>query len=79
MKEEMNMTMEVIKKIALISGSETGFRKELNLVSWNGKEPKYDLRTWSPEGIALRGLTLTEDEAKELQKVLNEMFTEQAE
>jgi hypothetical protein len=79
MKGEFYMTMEVIKKIALISGSETGYRKELNIVSWNGKEPKYDLRTWSPEGIALRGLTLTEDEAKELQKVLNEMFTEQAE
>ncbi|MBQ3291822.1 MAG: hypothetical protein IJH43_05565 [Mogibacterium sp.] len=73
------MTMELIKKIALISGSETGFRKELNLVSWNGKEPKYDLRNWSPEGIPLRGVTLTEDEAKELQKVLNDMFAEQTE
>ena len=31
------MTMELIKKIALISGSETGYRKELNLVSWNGR------------------------------------------
>lgn len=70
------MTLEVIKKIALISGSETGFRKELNIVSWNGSDPKYDLRTWSPEGIAPKGLTLTEDEAKELQKVLNEMFAE---
>ena len=70
------MTMEVIKKLALISGSETGFRKELNLVSWNGREPKYDLRSWSPEGKALRGLTLTEDEAKELMKALNDMFTE---
>ena len=73
------MTLEVIKKIALISGSETGFRKELNIVSWNGREPKYDLRSWSPEGIPLRGVTLTEDEAKELQKVLNDMFSEQAE
>ena len=51
-------------------------QKELNIVSWNGREPKYDLRSWSPEGIALRGLTLTEDEAKELQKVLNDMFAE---
>ena len=68
------MTMEVIKKIALISGTETGFRKELNFISWNGKEPKIDLRTWSPEGIALKGLTLTEDEAKELCKALNNMF-----
>ena len=73
------MTVEVIKKIALISDSETGFRKELNLMSWNGRDPKYDLRTWSPEGIALSGLTLTEEEAKELQKALNDMFTEQAE
>ena len=73
------MTMELIKKIALISGSETGFRKELNVVSWNGREPKYDLRNWSPEGMALKGLTLTEEEAKELQKALNDMFTEQAE
>ena len=73
------MTLEVIKKIALISGSEGGFRKELNIVSWNGRDPKYDLRSWSPEGIALRGLTLTEDEVKELQKVLNDMFSEQTE
>ena len=73
------MTLEVIKKITLISGSETGYRKELNIVSWNGREPKYDLRSWSPEGIPLRGVTLTEDEAKELQKVLNDMFSEQAE
>ncbi len=73
------MTLEVIRKIALISGSETGFRKELNVVSWNGREPKYDLRNWSPEGMALKGLTLTEEEAKELQKALNDMFTEQAE
>ena len=73
------MTLEVIRKIALISGSETGFRKELNVVSWNGREPKYDLRNWSPEGKALKGLTLTEEEAKELQKALNDMFTEQAE
>ena len=70
------MTLEVIKKIALISGSETGFRKELNIVSWNGKEPKYDLRNWSPEGIALKGGTLTEDEAKELRKVLNDICSE---
>ena len=73
------MTLEVIKKIALISGLETGFRKELNIVSWNGRDPKYDLRSWSPAGMALKGLTLTEDEAKELQKALNDLFNEQVE
>ena len=68
------ITMEVVKRIAVLSDPEAGYKKELNLVSWNGAEPKIDLRTWSPEGIALKGLTLTEDEAKELCKALNEMF-----
>lgn len=69
-------TLEVIKKIAVLNDSDAGYTKELNLVSWNGREPKYDLRTWSPEGIALKGLTLTEEEAKELYKALGNMFTE---
>ena len=70
------ITLEVIKKIAVLNGSEAGYTKELNLVSWNGREPKYDLRIWSPEGIALKGLTLTEEEAKELYKALGDMFAE---
>ena len=70
------ITLEVIKKIAVLNDSDAGYTKELNLVSWNGREPKYDLRTWSPEGIALKGLTLTEEEAKELYKALGNMFTE---
>ena len=70
------ITLEVIKKIAVLNDSNAGYTKELNLVSWNGREPKYDLRTWSPEGIALKGLTLTEEEAKELYKALGDMFAE---
>lgn len=68
------ITMDVVKRIAVLSDPEAGYKKELNLVSWNGAEPKIDLRTWSPEGIALKGLTLTEEEAKELCKALNDMF-----
>ena len=70
------ITLEVIKKIAVLNDSDAGYTKELNLVSWNGREPKIDLRTWSPEGIALKGLTLTEEEAKELYKALGDMFAE---
>ena len=70
------MTMNVIKKIAVISDEDEGYRKELNLVSWNGREPKYDLRKWAPNRQPLKGITMTEDEAKELQRVLNDMFTE---
>lgn len=40
---------EIEKELGYISESEKGWKKELNLISWNGKEAKYDLRDWSPE------------------------------
>ena len=40
---------EIKNTITILSESEKGWKKELNFISWNGKEPKYDLRDWSPE------------------------------
>ncbi|MBM7702915.1 YdbC family protein [Metabacillus iocasae] len=37
---------EIVETIAVLSESPKGWKKELNLVSWNGREPKYDLREW---------------------------------
>ena len=34
---------EIVKEIAVLSTSDSGYTKEINLISWNGKEPKYDL------------------------------------
>ena len=39
---------EIVKEIAVLATSESGYTKEINLISWNGKEPKYDIRTFSP-------------------------------
>ena len=35
---------EIIKKIGVLSKADSGWTKELNLVSWNDREPKYPLR-----------------------------------
>lgn len=40
---------EITKEIGVLSETPSGWRKELNLVSWNGGEPKFDLRDWAPE------------------------------
>jgi len=40
---------EITEKIAVLSQTSGGWTKELNLVSWNDKPAKYDLRDWSPE------------------------------
>ncbi len=40
---------EIAQKIGVLSTSASGWAKELNLVSWNDRDPKYDLRDWTPE------------------------------
>lgn len=67
---------EIVKEIAVLSTGDSGYTKEINLISWNGKEPKYDIRSFSPNREKCgKGITLSADEAaallKALQKELN--------
>ena len=58
---------EITKEIGVLSETASGWRKELNLVSWNGGEPKFDLRDWAPEHEKMgKGVALSKEEAKEL-------------
>lgn len=68
---------EIIEQLGVLSEGEKGWRKELNLISWNGREPKYDLRDWSENHEKMgKGLTLTEDEVKKLRNILNTIYRE---
>lgn len=65
---------EIKKEIGVISESSKGWKKELNIISWNGKEVKYDLRDWSPEHQKMgKGITFTLDELKQLKSLLNKI------
>ena len=65
---------EIEKEIGSISKSAKGWSKELNLISWNGKESKYDLRDWAPDHEKMgKGIALSLDELKSLKKRLNEL------
>lgn len=62
---------EIVKEIAVLSQSDSGYTKEINLISWNGNEPKYDIRSFSPNREKCgKGITLTESEVKTLLKAL---------
>ena len=66
-----DIKFEITKHIATLSTSSRGWTKELNLVSWNDKEPKYDLREWSPDHEKMgKGVTLSAEEVRELKKAL---------
>lgn len=65
---------EIKEEVGCISESAKGWKKELNLISWNGKEAKYDLREWAPEHEKMgKGVTLSNEELKVLKELLNSM------
>lgn len=69
-----NIQYEIVEHIGVLSESASGWRKELNLISWNGRAPKYDLRDWAPEHEKMgKGITLSEEEVQVLKQLLNNL------
>jgi hypothetical protein len=65
---------EIVKNIGILSKTEKGWVKELNLISWNDREPKYDIREWSPDREKMsKGVTLSKEELMALKELLNTM------
>ena len=63
---------EIVMQIGVVSQSGSGWTKELNLVSWNGRAPKYDIRDWSPGHEKMgKGVTLSREELLALRNLLN--------
>ena len=65
---------EIIKTLGVLSENPKGWKKELNLISWNGRQAKYDLRDWAPGHEKMgKGVTLSEEELSQLKTLLEEM------
>ena len=65
---------QITAHLATLSTSPKGWTKELNLVSWNDKEPKYDIRDWSPDHEKMgKGVTLSEEELVALKAALADL------
>ena len=63
---------DIVEKIGVLSENAKGWRKELNLISWNGAAPKYDIREWAPEHEKMgKGVTLTKEELEALKKLIS--------
>lgn len=66
------LKFEITETLGILSENAKGWTKELNLVSWNEREPKYDLREWNPDHTRMgKGITLTDDEVEILRAILN--------
>lgn len=65
---------EIQNELGKLSETKTGWTKELNIISWNGKTGKYDIRDWAPGKEKMgKGITLTLEELKVLKEILSHM------
>lgn len=75
MAENKSFSFEIKETIEVLSSSNrTGWNRELNIVSWNGNKPKYDIRDWSPDHSKMgKGISLSSEELNILKEVLSEL------
>ncbi|MGX6971050.1 YdbC family protein [Vagococcus bubulae] len=65
---------EILEEVAVLSENAKGWTKELNLISWNNRPAKFDLRDWAPNHEKMgKGITLTNEEFAVLKETLNKM------
>ena len=66
-----DIKFEIVEEIGVLSEGSKGWRKEINRISWNGADPKYDIRDWDPNHEKMgKGVTLTVEEAAKLKELL---------
>lgn len=66
------LSYTITEHLGVLSENAKGWTKELNLVSWNDREPKYDIREWSPDHTRMgKGVTLSAEEYETLKALMN--------
>jgi hypothetical protein len=74
------LKFEVTKEIGILSEGSRGWQKEINLVSWNERKPKIDIRDWAPDHEKMgKGITLNVEEVKKLKEFLDAIDLEELE
>ena len=75
MTKENEFAFSIKEHIGVIAKYSTGWKKELNLVEWNGNNAKFDIRDWDPDHEHMsRGITLKKEEVKELAGLIFKFF-----
>lgn len=70
----MAFKYELLESLGVLSESASGWTKELNIVSYNDHEGKYDLRQWAPDHEKMaKGITLSKEEVRALRDLLNSL------
>lgn len=65
---------EIVEHIGVLSENAKGWKKELNLISWNERDPKYDIRDWDENHEKMgKGITLSKEEMECLKELISKL------
>jgi len=68
---------DIQKKFGVLSENQKGWKKEVNLVSWNDRNPKLDIRDWSEDYKKMgKGITLEKSEIEALKGIMPTIQTD---
>ncbi|MBP0973370.1 MAG: hypothetical protein J5851_05620 [Oscillospiraceae bacterium] len=69
----MQHSFEIYRHIGVLSQPNNGWVKELNYISWDSREPVYDIRTWTLDHTQYgKGVTITASEMRLLQELIKD-------
>ncbi len=69
-----DIKFEITEKIGIIGEGSKGWKKEINLISWNDRKAKADIREWDENHEKMgKGITLSKEELKKLKEILSEI------
>ena len=67
-----DFSFDIVKELGVLSEGKSGWKMELNVVNWNNRGDKYDIRSWSEDHQKMgKGITLTKDEVLKLKEILS--------
>ena len=73
-EKEREIKFEIVKHVGILAEGRQGWMKEVNLVSWNGRAPKIDIREWDQEHVKMgKGITLNAEETSLLRDLLSDV------
>ena len=65
---------EIVKELGVLSESKKGWTREINMISWNNADPKYDIRDWAPNREKMgKGIALSAEEVRKLKEILDKI------
>ncbi|HBC95400.1 MAG TPA: hypothetical protein DC034_01225 [Clostridium sp.] len=69
-----DIKFDIVKSLGILSEGSRGWKKEVNVMSWNGRKAKMDIRDWDENRQKMgKGITLNKEEILKLKDLLNEI------